>query len=58
MPSEKIEMTNFVLERFSEAELPLIKQMIKRAQEACKSFIIDGIDLAMNRCNVKPIEGI
>jgi PTH1 family peptidyl-tRNA hydrolase len=58
IPSEKIEMTNFVLEKFSEAELPIIKQMIRRAQEACKSFIIDGIALAMNRHNVKSIEGI
>ncbi len=44
MPAEKSRMKDFVLERFSESELPIVKPMVERARDACISFIMDGID--------------
>jgi hypothetical protein len=32
--------------------------MIGRAKDACKSFILDGIDQAMNSFNAKPTEDL
>lgn len=53
MPSEKSEMSNFVLERFAPLELTFVKQMVHRAQEACKSFIVHGVVQTMNLYNTK-----
>jgi len=56
MPSEKSKMKDFVLDRFPESELRIVENMVERAREACTSFIMDGIDQAMNRFNAKPSE--
>lgn len=58
IPSEKSEMANFVLERFTKTELPLVKQMVERAKEACISIVVEGIVQAMNRYNAQKIEEI
>jgi PTH1 family peptidyl-tRNA hydrolase len=54
MPSEKSKMKNFVLDKFPESELRIVENMVERARNACASFIVDGIDQAMNRFNAKP----
>ena len=56
MPVEKNMMRDFVLEKFNESEYQSIDQMVGRARDACIAFIVDGIDSAMNRFNVKPFE--
>jgi peptidyl-tRNA hydrolase len=53
MPAEKTKMKDFVLEQFSESELPNVKLMVERARDACISCIEDGIDRTMNRFNTK-----
>ena len=58
MPAEKTRIKDFVLEKFNESELPLVKLMIERARDACISYIMDGIDQAMNRFNSTPLEEI
>lgn len=56
MPLEKSKMKDFVLDRFSESELSIVENMVGRARNACTSFIMDGIDQAMNKFNAKPSE--
>jgi PTH1 family peptidyl-tRNA hydrolase len=58
MPLEKSKMKEFVLESFPESELSIVENMIGRAKDACKSFILDGIDQAMNSFNAKPTEDL
>ena len=56
MPSEKSRMKEFVLDSFPESELRIVENMIERARDASTTFIMDGIDQAMNRFNAKPSE--
>jgi peptidyl-tRNA hydrolase, PTH1 family len=56
MPAEKVKMKDFVLEQFSQSELPNVKVMVERAQEACVLYITDGIERSMNRFNTRPSE--
>ncbi len=56
LPAEKSPMAEFVLERFTKAEMPLMRQMVNRAREASLAFVEDGIAEAMNRFNGPPIE--
>jgi PTH1 family peptidyl-tRNA hydrolase len=51
MTSKKPNMRDFVLEKFDESEIPLLKAMIERARDGCISYIVDGINRAMNRFN-------
>ncbi len=53
MPSDKTKMKDFVLEQFSEFEVPNVKLMIEKARDACISYIEDGIDRTMNRFNTR-----
>ena len=48
MPSD---LEAFVLSRFRNTELPLIKQAVAQAAEACETWINEGIEAAMNRYN-------
>lgn len=41
----------FVLSRFRNTELPLIKQAVAQAAEACETWVTEGIEAAMNRYN-------
>ena len=41
----------FVLSRFRNTELPLIKQAVVQAAEACETWVNEGIEAAMNRYN-------
>jgi PTH1 family peptidyl-tRNA hydrolase len=53
MPLEKSKMKDFVLDSFPESELRIVENMVERARDASISFIMDGIDQAMNRFNTK-----
>jgi len=41
----------FVLSRFRNTELPLIKQAVAQAAEASETWVREGIEVAMNRYN-------
>jgi peptidyl-tRNA hydrolase, PTH1 family len=56
MPVEKSKMKDFVLDSFPEPELSIVENMVERARDACTTFIMDGIDQAMNKFNAKPSE--
>ncbi len=43
--------TDHVLSRFHPDEVPLIRDAIARAAEACELIVSNGIDIAMNRIN-------
>ena len=44
---------DYVLSRFTEEEIPLMQQAVKKAADAVKIFIDNGIDTAMNTMNTK-----
>jgi peptidyl-tRNA hydrolase, PTH1 family len=54
VPSDKTLMADFVLSEFEDDEHEIVGTMLQQAEEACKVFIIDGIDKAMNRFNIRP----
>jgi peptidyl-tRNA hydrolase, PTH1 family len=56
MPPEKSKRKDFVLDRFRESERRMVENMVERARDACSSFIMDGIDQAMNKFNATPTE--
>ncbi len=56
MPPEKSKMKDFVLDRFPESELRIVENMVERARDASISFVMDGIDQAMNKFNAKQEE--
>lgn len=53
MSADKSLMREFVLEQFAQEELPQARQMVKRAKEACLSFVEHGIEKTMNVFNKK-----
>lgn len=46
-----IPLIDYVLQRFSDEELNVVNNMIEIASKAIKSYILDGIDLCMNKYN-------
>ena len=56
LPSEKSKRKEFVLEDFQDSEVRIVEEMVERARNACLSFMMDGIDQAMNAFNSKPSE--
>ena len=50
------DLADYVLSRFSKAERPVLDETIGTACEALETFVIDGIDAAMNRFNRSPEE--
>jgi len=55
LPSEKLLMTEYVLDPFTASETPLVDDMLTRATEASLSFVADGLAKAMNLYNQKPL---
>lgn len=51
MPTEKARLKDFVLERFSESELQVLKPILERARDACILYVVEGIERTMNRFN-------
>ena len=45
------ETTSFVLSKFNKAETPIFKKIVKKAVEATKTWISDGIETSMNLHN-------
>lgn len=48
---EKWDLIDYVLGRFSDEENKLMRDMLTKGCEACRDFILYGIDEAMNRYN-------
>jgi PTH1 family peptidyl-tRNA hydrolase len=46
-------MADFVLSRFDKSEVPAVVESVKNAADAALCIIENGVDLAMNRYNVK-----
>lgn len=44
---------NHVLSRFTAEEIPLMQDAVKQAAEAVSTFVLEGVDCAMNTYNVK-----
>jgi PTH1 family peptidyl-tRNA hydrolase len=49
---------DYVLSRFSKKERPVVDETIGTACEALETFVIEGIDAAMNRFNRSPEEDL
>ena len=47
----------FVLSRFRNTELPLLRQAVAQAAEACETWVREGIEVAMNRYNATAHSG-
>ena len=56
MPPEKSKMKDFVLDNFPDSELRIVEHMVARARDAGTSFVMDGIDQAMNKFNAEQSE--
>jgi PTH1 family peptidyl-tRNA hydrolase len=56
-PPQQMEAIDYVLSRFSTEEREQIEQVERMAVEALKVMILDGIDSAMNRFNVRQESG-
>jgi PTH1 family peptidyl-tRNA hydrolase len=54
MPADRSKMAEFVLDRFTADEIPAVREMIDRAQQACINIFREGIERTMNRVNVRP----
>ncbi|HXG38716.1 MAG TPA: aminoacyl-tRNA hydrolase [Bacteroidota bacterium] len=54
IPQNKERMAEFVLDRFTTTERPVVNRMVKRAAEACVSFIQHGIQKTMTLYNTQP----
>ncbi len=53
MPTDKNQMADFVLARFTAEELLMVNEMIPQAKDACLCALTDGITKAMNVFNTK-----
>lgn len=47
------DLADYVLSRFPAEEEPLVRETLKRASDACKTIILDGVEEAMNQFNRK-----
>ncbi|MRR29703.1 aminoacyl-tRNA hydrolase, partial [bacterium] len=52
-PPGQREAADYVLKGFSKTDMDFLPEFITRGAEAVKSFVIDGIDNAMNKFNPK-----
>lgn len=55
-PPHQMQPADYVLQAFTEAELPLLEIILRRAKECVETFIGQGIEMAMTRFNSKPEE--
>lgn len=53
MPKEKDLLVDFVLERFSKVERPIVDKMIGEAKDACLLAVTEGMARSMNEFNKK-----
>lgn len=50
-PPGQMQAPDYVLQDFSETEIPVIEQTLNRAVEAVLTWVTDGLDTAMNKYN-------
>lgn len=50
-PPGRMQAPDYVLQKFSQAELSVISETLDRAVEAALAFVIEGLDMAMNKYN-------
>ncbi len=50
---EQMDLADHVLGHFAAEDLPVIRQAVAEAADAVEAILSDGIDIAMNRFNVK-----
>ncbi len=50
-PAQRGEGERYVLEKFSDTDLPIIQEMTDRAAKAVECWLKDGLDVAMNAFN-------
>ncbi len=48
------ELVDYVIGNFSKEDRPLLEAAVEKAAEAAECIVSEGIDIAMNRFNVKP----
>lgn len=51
MPREKDQLVDFVLERFAPDEADAVREMVRRAADACEAVVFRGWTAAMNEFN-------
>ena len=54
LPPEYDDMADYVLDRLAEDEARAIEALLDPMAEACETWLVDGIDAAMNRHNRNP----
>jgi peptidyl-tRNA hydrolase, PTH1 family len=52
-PPGQREAADYVLKGFSKTDMEFLPEFVNRGAEGLKSFVIDGIDIAMNKFNPK-----
>lgn len=52
-PPGQMDAASYVLQNFSRGDMEFMPEFIKRGAEAVQSFILDGLDNAMNKYNPK-----
>lgn len=50
-PPGRMEPADYVLQDFLKEEIPVVEEMLERSIPAIKTFLVDGIDIAMTRFN-------
>lgn len=50
-PPGRMDAAAYVLQDFSPAELPIVSEVLHRAVDAVLTFVVEGLDRAMNRYN-------
>ncbi|MFZ7130970.1 MAG: aminoacyl-tRNA hydrolase [Eubacteriales bacterium] len=48
---EDMPLTNYVLHNFKDEELPIIREMVTKAEEVISCFVLQGINSTMNKYN-------
>lgn len=48
---DEADLADFVLAPFKESELPAVEELVERAADACRSWLDEGVETAMNRHN-------
>lgn len=52
----RMDLADYVLSRFNDADIPLVKQACERAVAGIESIISDGVEMAMSRVNGRAME--
>jgi PTH1 family peptidyl-tRNA hydrolase len=50
-PPGRMDPSDYVLQNFSREEMKVLSEIIDRAADAALTFVVDGLDKAMNKYN-------